>query len=145
MLASARQRQQVQQKDVAFRDGVGEKTAIQGRVAGGESQAVEGNKEGTSAADVPQSGKAGQADLPAEEKGSEASGILRTPFRGHAAESSESVMLKVEAPRSAIRSENEIAVVRNLVDMYRACTNGYFKYLEGRCNAVVQPVGDDLF
>ncbi|PFH35738.1 ATPase, AAA family protein [Besnoitia besnoiti] len=41
--------------------------------------------------------------------------------------------------------EDGFTVIRNMTDMYRSCTNGYFKFLEGRCNAVVQPVADDLF
>ncbi|CBZ53807.1 putative ATPase, AAA family domain-containing protein [Neospora caninum Liverpool] len=43
------------------------------------------------------------------------------------------------------KEQDNFSVIRDIADMYRACTNGYFKFLEGRCNAVVQAVADDLF
>ncbi|KYK71092.1 ATPase, AAA family protein [Toxoplasma gondii TgCatPRC2] len=43
------------------------------------------------------------------------------------------------------KDNDSFCVIRNVADMYRASTNGYFKFLEGRCNAVVQAVSDDLF
>ncbi|PHJ25090.1 aaa family protein, partial [Cystoisospora suis] len=144
VLAALRQRQQ---KKDTLAGSAGEKDIREEREDGADKVPVEkADKHGASAADC-SSWKGIQRDMVGDKENAvnERDMANQAHCLNPPAKSSTSLMGEAKTTKRALCGGNGVAVVRNLVDMYRACTNGYFKFLEGRCNAVVQPVGDDLF